>query len=113
MWGATGGVLTVAELEAGLVDYTNEVVTVSLTVAAVETSDDGTRLFAADSQYGFHVQIAADLGEADFGEGDELLVTGVLGCTLRDGPFVSVDGLDQIVPVEPEAQDDPAASGNP
>jgi endonuclease YncB( thermonuclease family) len=106
MWGTMQGVLSVPDLEARLVDYTNEVVTVSFVVAEVDPDRaGGLRLVAADSAYGFRVEIAADCGEVEFAPGDELLTTGVLGCTLK-GPFIAVESLDQIVRLEPETVDD-------
>ncbi len=97
IWGSTGGVLSVVDLEAKLVEYTNEVVTARFDIGSVVADEDGkTRVGAADSQYGFHVVFSPLCGIPALGLGDELTVTGVLQCTLREGPHIEVTSLDQV-----------------
>ncbi|MCX6093684.1 MAG: thermonuclease family protein [Candidatus Bipolaricaulota bacterium] len=97
MWGSTGGVLGVADLEAKLVEYTNEVATVRFEIMSIATNEDGEiRVGAAESQYGFHA-VFSPLCEIPALElGDELTVTGILQCTLREGPYIEVTSLDQV-----------------
>jgi micrococcal nuclease len=97
MWNAVEGALAVADLEAKLVEYTNEVVTVRIEVSAVSVDEDGiTRVDAAESRYGFHILFSPLCALPDLALGDELTVTGVLQCRLREGPFIEVTGLDQV-----------------
>lgn len=97
MWGSTGGVLSVADLEAKLVEYTNEVVTVRFEIASVATDEDGeTRVDAVASQYGFHVVFSPLCELPALVAGDELTVTGELRCKLREGPYIDVTSLDQV-----------------
>jgi micrococcal nuclease len=97
MWNAVEGVLAVADLEAKLVEYTNEVVTVRIEVSAVVVDGDGgTRVDAAGSRYRFHVVFSPLLTAPALVPGDELIVTGVLACRLDEGPFIEVTSLDQV-----------------
>lgn len=97
MWGSTGGVLSVADLEAKLVEYTNEVVTVRFEIASVTTDEDGeTRVDAAASRYGLHILFSPLCALPNLALGDELTVTGVLECKLREGPYIVVTSLDQV-----------------
>jgi micrococcal nuclease len=97
MWNAVEGVLAVADLEAKLVEYTNEVVPVRIEVSAVSVDEDGiTRVDAAASRYGFHILFSPRCPLPALTVGDELTVTGVLQCRLREGPFIEVTSLDQV-----------------
>ena len=97
IWGSTGGVLSVPDLEAKLVEYTNEVVTVRFEVVSIAATEDGeTRVGAAESQYGFHVVFSPLCGIPAIEPGDELTVTGVLNCKLFEGPYIGVTSLDQV-----------------
>ncbi|MEN6369329.1 MAG: thermonuclease family protein [Thermotogota bacterium] len=97
IWGSTGGVLSVADLEAKLVEYTNEVVTVRFEVVSIEAGEDGeTRVDAAQSQYGFHVVFSPLCELPVLASGDGLTVTGELRCKLREGPYIEITSLDQV-----------------
>jgi len=97
MWGSVGGVLSVADLEAKLVEYTNEVVTVRFVASSVVSNEDGeTRAGAAGSRYSFHAIFSPTCESFSLAVGDELTVTGLLWCTLREGPHIEVTSLDQV-----------------
>jgi micrococcal nuclease len=97
MWGSTGGVLSVADLEAKLVEYTNEVVTVRFEIASITTDEDGeTRVGPAESRYGFHILFSPLCPLPGLALGAEITVTGVLQCKLREGPYIDVTSLDQV-----------------
>jgi len=97
MWGSVAGVLNVADLEAKLVEYTNEVVTVGFDIASVAIDEDGPiRVDAAGSRYGFHILFSSLCPLPSLVLGDELTVTGVLQCRLPEGPFIEVTRLDQV-----------------
>ncbi|MDD5264236.1 MAG: thermonuclease family protein [Candidatus Bipolaricaulis sp.] len=97
MWGSIGGVLSVADLEAKLVEYTNEVVTVQFEISSIATDEDGeTHVGPAESRYGFHVVFSPLCELPTLVAGDELTVTGELRCKLREGPYIDVTSLDQV-----------------
>lgn len=98
IWGAVEGALSVADVEAKLVEYTNEVVTVRIEIASVSTDEDGvTRVGAAGSRYGFHVVFFPLAALPALVPGGEVTVTGVLQCKLREGPYLEVTILDQVL----------------
>lgn len=103
MWNAVSGVLTVEELEVDLVTCTTEVVTVAFDVDCVEETEDLLILRAAGSEYGFRVEIPAEIVVALEIESTDALVgrciqvTGFLDCDVVDGPFIVLEIPEQLV----------------
>ncbi len=99
LWGAVGGVLTVAEVEADISDVVNQVVTVRLTVGQLSTSSRGTRVDPAESTaLGFHVLLTPACPAIALAPGDEILATGVVDySSIKRGPLLAIDDLTQIV----------------
>ncbi|MEW5825420.1 MAG: thermonuclease family protein, partial [Candidatus Bipolaricaulota bacterium] len=58
IWGAVGGVITVAELEEDILDVVNEVVTVRFAVAAMSETPRGLRIEPAETRLRFHTLIS-------------------------------------------------------
>ncbi len=102
IWGSVEGVLTVADVEAKLVLYTTEVVTVRIEIASVSAGENGvTRVDAAGSRYGFHILFLPLASLPVLVPGGEVTVTGVLQCKVREGPYLEVTSLDQVL-IEPQ-----------
>ncbi len=102
MWETACVVLDLAEIEAAPVRYVTEVVAVRFVVGSWEQGRDGRWVIhAADSRYGFHAILSAELwsvlgGEVARSLDRPLIVRGVLGWVDRRGPFVEVDIAEQI-----------------
>ncbi|MBU1050619.1 thermonuclease family protein [Candidatus Bipolaricaulota bacterium] len=96
------GVMSVEELECSLVECVTEVVTVRFVVSETSTERKNIRLGTSEGEYGFHVLIPLDSEAAQYLPPVEELVgqivevTGVLECSFRDGPSITVDSPDQI-----------------
>jgi hypothetical protein len=100
IWGAVGGILTVAELEAKtkIEDVVNQVVTVRFTVAGMSTSTRGVRVDPPATELGFHLLLIPDCPAIALEPGDEILATGVVDySSLKRGPYVAIDDPTQIV----------------
>ncbi len=99
LWGAVGGILTVAEVEADIFDAVNQVVTVRLTVAQTSTSWRGTRVDPLEpTTWGFHLLLTADCVPIALESGVEILATGILEYpSQKNGPQISIDDPTQIV----------------
>jgi micrococcal nuclease len=101
MWGAVGGVLTVAELEAGIGENVNQVVTVRFTVSRLSTSSRGTRVDPSETRHGFHLLLLPACAPIALEVGMEILATGLLDySSLRNGPVLAIDDPTQIVFVQ-------------
>jgi micrococcal nuclease len=98
MWGAVGGVLTVAELEAEIGENVNQVVTVRFTVATLSITAAGTRVDPTETGLGFHLLLLPACEAIALEAGTEILATGLLDySSLRSGPVLRVDDPTQIV----------------
>jgi endonuclease YncB( thermonuclease family) len=98
LWGAVGGVLTVAELEAGIGENVNQVVTVRLTVSQLSTTSRGTRIDPIGTRLGFHLLVSPTCDPIALDVGTEILATGLLDySSLRNGPLLVIDDPAQIV----------------
>jgi micrococcal nuclease len=101
MWGAVGGVLTVAELEAGIGENVNQVVTVRFTVATLSITAAGTRVDPTETGLGFHLLLLPACEAIALETGKEILATGLLDySSLRSGPVLRIDDPTQIVFVQ-------------
>ena len=96
------GALSVEELEGNLVECVTEIVTVQFVISETSTERKNIRLSTSEGEYGFHVFLPLD-SEAALAAPplEELLgqvveVTGILECSYRDGPSITVDSPDQI-----------------
>jgi len=96
------GILSVDELECSLVDCVTEVVVVRFVISEVSTERGAVRLDTSEGEYGFHVLLPLDSEAAQaMPPVEELLgqvaeVSGILDCTYRDGPSITVDSPGQI-----------------
>jgi micrococcal nuclease len=103
LWGTVGGILTVAQLEEDLVTCVTEVVTVRFELDAVTCDDGEILLYAADSDYGFHIRIpeslVPDTGAEDAASwvGSCFTVTGTLDCEYDTGPFIELEIPEQLI----------------
>ncbi len=99
LWGAVGGVITVAELEADISNAVNQVVTVRMTVNQLSTTSRGTRIDPAEATaHGFHLLLTPDCAAIALEPGVEILATGLVDCSsLKRGPEIAIDELTQIV----------------
>jgi micrococcal nuclease len=101
MWGAVGGVLTVAELEARIGENVNQVVTVRFTVAALSITAAGTRVDPTETGLEFHLLLLPACEAIALEVGSEILATGLLDySSLRNGPVLAIDDPAQIVFVQ-------------
>lgn len=96
------GALSIADLECSLVECVTEIVTVQFIVSDVLTERKNLRLSTSEGEYGFHVLMPLDseaalaIPPADEIIGQVAEVTGVLDCSYRDGPSITVESPDQI-----------------
>ncbi len=96
------GILSVAELECSLVECVTEVVVVRFVISEVSMERGNVRLDTAEGDYGFHVLFPSDSEAASAMPPVEALlgqvaeVSGILDCTYRDGPSITIDSPDQI-----------------
>ena len=103
LWGTISGTLSVLDLEADLIAYVTEVVTVSFVVGHVEETRNELVLHATEGDYGFNVRIPREIFSGlDAGSLARLVgasgtVTGFLACDIRIGPFITVEYSDQLV----------------
>jgi len=103
MWGVIPGSVSIAELEANLVAYVTEVVTVGFVVGHVEETPRELVLDAEEGDYGFNVRIPhAIVSELDIASFDDLVgafatATGFLSCDIRTGPFITIDHSSQLI----------------
>jgi len=96
------GALSVEELESNLVECVTEIITVQFVISETSTERKNIRLSTSEGEYGFHVFLTLD-SEAALAAPplEELLgqvveVTGILECSYRDGPSITVDSPAQI-----------------
>ncbi len=99
LWGAVGGVITVAELEADISNAVNQVVTVRMTVNQLSTTSRGMRIDPAEATaHGFHLLLTPDCAAIALEPGVEILATGLVDySSLKRGPEIAIDELTQIV----------------
>ena len=96
------GALSVEELEGNLVECVTEIVTVQFVISETSTERKNIRLSTSEGEYGFHVFLPLDseaaLAAPPLGEllGQVVEVTGILECSYREGPSITVDSPDQI-----------------
>ncbi len=98
-WGAVGGILTVADLDAKISDVVNQVATVRLTVGTMSATSRGTRIDPAEATaLGFHLLLTPACPTIALEPGVEVLATGVVDYSSRKrGPEIVVDDPTQIV----------------
>ena len=107
MWGEVPEILTLSQLEADLVKYVTEVVTVRFLVSGYVVTDDSVTLYPGDSNAAFSVRINSDSLSPTTGteadpqfewRGKWIEVTGTLECKdVRQGLVIEVELMDQIV----------------
>ena len=103
LWGTIPGILAVPDLEADLIAYVTEVVTVNFIVGHVEETPNELVLHAKEGDYGFNVRIPHEIfSQLDIDSLDDLVgasttVTGFLACDIRIGPFIPIEDSDQLV----------------
>jgi endonuclease YncB( thermonuclease family) len=96
------GILSVEELECSLLDCVTEVVAVQFIVSGVSTERKNIRLSTSEGEYGFHVLLPVEsdavLAIQPIEEliGQVVTVSGILDCTYRDGPSITIDSPSQI-----------------
>jgi hypothetical protein len=87
-----------AELEAGIGENVNQVVTVRFTVATLSIVAAGTRVDPTETGLGFHLLLLPVCEAVALEAGMEILATGLLGySSLRNGPVLAIDDPTQIV----------------
>jgi endonuclease YncB( thermonuclease family) len=103
MWGVIPGSLSIADLEANLVAYVTEVVSVSFVVGHVEETPKELVLRAEEGDYGFNVRIPQEIvSELEIDSLDDLVgafatATGFLSCDMRTGPSITIDHSSQLI----------------
>ncbi len=96
------GILSIDELECSLVECVTEVVAVRFTVSDVIIERKNIRINATGGQYGFHVllpvesEAALAMPPTDVLLGQVIVVSGILECSYRDGPSITVDSPSRI-----------------
>jgi len=104
IWGAVGGELTIADLEADLVSCMTEMVTVLFTVGEVKETSRFITLYSAEGDYGFYVKVATDLMPEVSVEslqdlvGTCVVATGIVDCErVGLGPSITLEYTAQLI----------------